>query len=130
TEGKLIVPINFPEPYNVEDPYDALKIPYSSLKHWEMAPYTLNLLADSSIDFSIISDGLKNTKDFLPNLRQAIKYGLSEKNALKALTFNPAQFINAYDQIGSLEKNKSANFFIASANIFDEKTIIHENWIK
>ncbi|HLU84561.1 MAG TPA: amidohydrolase family protein [Vicingaceae bacterium] len=130
TEGKLIVPVNFPEPYNVEDPYDALKIPYSSLKHWEMAPYNLKLLADSAIDFSITSDGLKNTKDFLPNLRQAIKYGLSEKNALKALTFNPAQFINAYDQIGSLEKNKSANFFIASANIFDEKAIIHENWIK
>src|SRR5690606_23211391 len=95
-----------------------------------MAHYNLKLLSVIVIDFSITSDVLNNTKVLLLNFSQAIKYGLSEKNALKALTFNPAQFINAYDQIGSLEKNKSANFFIASANIFDEKAIIHENWIK
>lgn len=130
TEGKVIVPINFPEPYDVEDPYDALKVAYSSVKHWELAPYNLKLLADSAIDFTITADGLKDKKDFLPNLRQAVKYGLTEENALKALTFNPAQFIGEYDNVGSLEKNKLANFIITSENIFEEKAIIHENWVK
>lgn len=130
TDGKIIVPINFPEPFDVEDPYDALKVTYSSVKHWELAPYNLKLLADSAIDFTITADGLKDKKEFLPNLRQAVKHGLTEKNALKALTFNPAQFIGEYDNIGSLEKNKLANFIITSENIFEEKAIIHENWVK
>ncbi len=130
TGGKLIVPINFPKPYEVADPYDALKINYSAVKHWELAPFNLGVLAKNGIEFSITASDLKEKKEFFKNLRNAIKSGLSEEDALKALTYSPANFINEYERIGSLTTGKLANFIITSENLFAEKNIIHENWIK
>ncbi|NCP45074.1 MAG: amidohydrolase family protein [Flavobacteriales bacterium] len=130
TEGKLIVPVNFPEAYDVEDPYAAMLISYSDVKHWELAPYNLGVLAKNEFDFAITAADLKDKKSFFINLQKAIASGLSKENALKALTYNPAQFINQYDKVGSLEKNKLANFIITSDSLFEEKTKIHENWIK
>lgn len=130
TEGKLIVPINFPEAYDVEDPYAAMLVAYSDIKHWEIAPYNLKIISDNNIDFAITAADLKDKKTFFTNLRKAIKAGLSKENALKALTYNPAQFIKQYDKVGSLEKNKIANFIITSNELFDEKAKIYENWIR
>jgi len=130
TEGKLIVPINFPKPYDVKDPYNALVVSLSDLKEWELAPYNLAIIAENAIDFSITTSDLKDKKSFFGNLRQAIKNGLSEQDALKALTYSPAEFIKMNDEIGSLDEGKWANFIITSTNLFDEKNVIYENWIK
>jgi len=130
TEGKLIIPVNFPKAYEVSDPYNSLTISYSDVKNWELAPYNLGIVASNEIPFSITPSDLKDKKDFFKNLRKAIKSGLSEQNALKALTYSPASFINEYDRIGSLDKGKLANFIITSKTLFAEKNIIYENWIK
>ena len=130
TGGKLIVPVNFHEAYDVADPYEAMLVPLRDLKHWELAPYNLGIIASNQVEFSITTAGLKNQKDFFTNLRKAIKNGLSEQDALKALTYSPANFINAYETVGSLEKNKFANFIITSSNLFDEKNVLYENWIR
>jgi len=130
TEGKLIVPVNFPKVYEVSDVYDALNVSYSDVKHWELAPYNLGIIANNEIEFSITTSDLKDKKLFFKNLRKAIKSGLSEENALKALTYSPANFINEYERIGSLEEGKLANFIITSENLFAEKNIIHENWVR
>jgi imidazolonepropionase-like amidohydrolase len=128
--GALIIPVNYPKAYDVEDPYDALKVSYSSLKNWELAPYNLGIVEENGVDFAITTSDLKDKKVFFKNLRKAIKSGLSEKAALKALTYSPANIINQYDKVGSLEKGKLANFVVTSKNIFNEKSIIHENWIR
>ena len=130
TGGKIIVPVNYPEAYDVADPYAAMLVPFSDLKKWEMAPYNLGIIAKNQVDFAITTAGLKEQKVFFENLRKAIKNGLTEQDALKALTYSPAQFVKAYDKVGSLEKDKLANFIITSSNLFDEKNSIHENWIK
>lgn len=128
TLSKFIIPINYPEALDVEDPYDADQASLSDLKHWEMAPVNLAMLEKNFIQFSITTADLKNKSDFLKNLRKAIKYGLSEKMALKALTYNPANFIGMQDEIGALKQGMYANFFISSTNIFDEDAIIYETW--
>lgn len=130
TGGKLIVPVNYPEAYDVADPYEAMLVPFRDLKSWELAPYNLGIIAKNQVEFSITTSGLKDRKDFFANLRKAIKNGLSEQDALKALTFSPASFINAYETVGSLEKDKFANFIITSSNLFDEKNVLYENWIR
>ena len=86
-------------------------------------------MAEAGIAFALTANDLKDKKQFWSTLRKAVEYGLSEKNALKALTWQPAQFLNAYDQIGSLEAGKVANFFIADGNVFKAKTKILESWV-
>ena len=129
TGSKLIIPMNFPKPYDVEDPFDAKIVKLSQMKHWELAPNNAKMLAENGMEFSITSADLKSKADFLKNLRLAVRRGLSEKDALKSLTYNPAMMIKL-TEIGSLEKGKLANFIITSGNIFEDQTKIYQNWIK
>ncbi|MFO0321786.1 MAG: amidohydrolase family protein [Bacteroidota bacterium] len=125
---KFIIPVNFPDALDVEDPYDAEQASLSELKHWEMAPANLAMLEKNHVQFCITSADLKDKSVFLKNVRKAIKYGLSEKTALRALTANPASYIGVQDVVGSLKKGMLANFIITSKNIFDDDAIIFETW--
>lgn len=127
---RLIIPLNFPLPYDVEDAYDAGNITLTELKHWEMAPANPMALEKYFIPFAITSADLKDKKDFWKNLRKAINYGLSEKQALQSLTTIPASYLNLSDKLGKIQTGMIANFIITSGNLFDEKTIIYENWIQ
>ena len=126
---KYIVPLNFPVAYDVEDPLDAETVSMAELKHWELAPTNPAQFEKNFIQFCLTSADLKDKKEFLTNLRKALKYGLSEKMALKALTLNPATFLNVQDKIGSLKKDLSANFFISNRSIFDNEAVVMQSWV-
>ena len=126
---KYIVPLNFPVAYDVEDPLDAETVSMAELKHWELAPTNPAKFEKNFIQFCLTAADLKDKKEFLTNLRKAVKYGLSEKMALKALTLNPATFLNVQDKIGSLKKDLSANFFISNRSIFDNEAVVMQSWV-
>lgn len=131
TGGSFIIPLTFPKPFDIEDPADARNISYTQMKDWEMAPSNPSALEKAGIRFAITGFGLEaNPKDFWNNLRTAIRYGLSEKQALKSLTEVPAQLLGISDMTGTLNKGKLANFIISSDNIFKKENIIHENWVQ
>ncbi len=130
TNAPLIIPVNFPDAYDVDDPYDAENVALADMMHWELAPANLGMLAQEGIPFTITSDGNKDDKTFLKNLRKAVQYGLPEDAALKALTYTPAQLIQADNQLGSLQAGRVANFIITSGNIFQNDAMIYENWIQ
>ncbi len=125
----LVIPINFPEGYDVRDPYDALNVSLKDLKHWEMAAANAARVDAAGIPFALTTAGLKEKSKFMENLRKAIEYGLSEEAALKALTWQPANLVNAYSITGSLETGKIANFLITSGNVFKAETKIYQNWV-
>jgi len=98
--------------------------------HWELAPTNAGVLAKNGVTFAFTTDGLKKKSSFMANVRKAIKNGLDESAALKALTTTPAAMLGMSNQIGSLKTGNHANFIITNGNLFKEKTIIHENWIQ
>lgn len=57
-------------------------------------------------------------------------YGLTEKQALKALTEVPASMLGISDKVGTLAKGKMANFIITSDDLFKKDNIIYENWVE
>ncbi|GAB3787115.1 amidohydrolase family protein [Spirosoma horti] len=130
TGASLIVPLNYPQPYDVEDAWDADNVALAELKHWEMAPLNAGRVAGANIPFALTTAGLKNKADFWANLRKAIENGLTEQKALEALTTVPARLIRADDQIGSLKKGHIANFIITSGNLFSADNVIYENWMR
>jgi imidazolonepropionase-like amidohydrolase len=130
TGAAFIIPINFPKAFDVEDPFDALQADLSDLKHWELAPTNPANLASKNIKFALTTAGLKEKSKFSLNLRKAIEKGLTEEQALKALTHTPAHLIGADDKIGSLEAGKVANFIITNNNVFKKETKILHNWVR
>lgn len=130
TGNAFIVPLNFPEAYDLSDPYDVLNITLSQLKAWELAPTNAGLLASKQIEFALTAADLKNKTDFWKNIRRAIDNGLSPQDALKAMTYTPANLVKAGDVIGQLKKGYFANFIITSKQLFDKDNAILENWVK
>ena len=128
-KNEFIIPVNFPAAYDVSDPDLTSKISLGSLREWNQSPSNLYLLEKNNIKFSITSMGLKKKSDFLPNIRKAIKRGLSKKSALEALTINPANILKQEGITGELTKGSYANFLVTSKPIFDDKAEIYENWV-
>src|SRR5690606_24176742 len=102
TGASFIIPLDFPKAFDVEDPFDALQADLSDLKHWELAPHNPAMLASAGFEFALTTSNLEQKSAFHSNLRAAIENGLSEEQALKALTYTPAKLIQAYDVVGSL----------------------------
>ena len=130
TKASYILGIDFPVALDVEDANDARFVALSEMKHWELAPTNPAAFEKAGINFSISAAEMKDGKQFLANLRKAIQYGLSETKALEALTKNPAQQVGVFDQVGSLEVGKLANFLITTESIFNSNAKIIENWIQ
>jgi len=126
---QLIMPLNFPEAYEVEDPYIALNIDLEDLRHWELAPGNPNTMIKNGIAISLTTDGLKKTADFKTKLLAAIKAGLTPKEALKALTSNPANWIGVGDQLGSLDPGKIANFIVCKGDYFTKEGKLIQTWV-
>lgn len=79
--------------------------------------------AKKGIKFGFSSNGT-NPKTALANIRRMIKAGLSEDDALAALTTNTAQILGVSQTMGSIQNGKIANVIVSNAPIFDEKSKI------
>ena len=130
TKASYILSLNFPATQEVDDPNDAKYVSLADLKHWELAPTNPAALEKANIPFALTTADEKDLKQFWSNLHKAIEYGLSENKALDALTKTPATWLGVYDKVGSLDEGKLANFLITTGPLFNEKTVIVENWIQ
>ncbi|GCC53293.1 amidohydrolase [Chryseotalea sanaruensis] len=61
-------------------------------------------------------------KDIPSNLRRMIAAGLTEDQALAALTTTPAQLLGLSDRMGSIDNGKMANLVISDKSYFNEKS--------
>lgn len=127
----LVVPITFPEAYDVKDPFVARQIPLRDLKHWEQAPSNLYYLNKKGIPVAITSKGIKKAEEFWKNLHAAMERGLSPKDAIAALTTTPAKLFNLSHQLGTLEEGMIASFSVFDLDpfVFTDATL-EEAWTK
>lgn len=126
----LLVPLQFPQAFDVSDPLLARWVEFSEMKHWELAPSNPYLLSQAGISFAITSSGLVDKKDFLKNLRKAVERGWSKKDALASLTTTPSRYLKTEQSLGQLKPGFLANFFICSEEIFSDDAVIWESWIQ
>jgi len=111
----IVIPLDFPDAYDVGSPIAAMEVSYADLKHWEMAPFNPRILHEAGVEFAFTTSRGDN---FLRDLRYAVAYGLPERIALEAVTTIPAGWLNIQDEVGTLEPGKRAIFNVFSNNIF------------
>ncbi len=125
----LIVPFNLPEAYDVEDPYDALEVSYTRLKHWEMAPWNAALLDTARVTFALTAHGRKDLKDLWKDLRKLVACGLDSARAIELITVEPARLFGMDDRLGALRAGMTANLLICTEHLLHTKNTIHETWV-
>jgi imidazolonepropionase-like amidohydrolase len=129
TKGSFIIPLNFPGPIDLIDPLLARQVPLEEMKHWDWAPSNAASLKSAQVPFVFTADGLEDKSQILKQVRKAAMYGLTEEDVFTALITRPAQWIKAYDLIGSLEKGKFANLIVTTHPLLSKQCQIEYNWV-
>lgn len=94
------------------------------------APKVPRELTKAGVTFGFSSAGMDDPKDFVKNASKAIKAGLAEDAAIRALTITAATIAGVSDRLGSIEKGKAANLVVTDGNLFDEKTKITRVYVE
>jgi imidazolonepropionase-like amidohydrolase len=94
------------------------------------APKVPGELAKAGVMFAFGSAGLTDPKDFVRNASKAVKAGLAQDAAIRALTISAATMAGVGDQLGSIEMGKVANLIVTDGNLFDEKTTIKRVFVE
>ena len=109
------------EAYRLADKLAARKIPvivgpiFSYYQKEETSRAQLEnpaLLHKAGVKIAFQTGSIRNFGDLIYQAQTAIKHGLPYQEALKALTINPAEIFGIGDQIGSLEKGKTADIVL------------------
>ena len=87
----------------------------------EIYPANAATLAKEGIAFALVSGANADASSVLKNVRAAIKAGLTEDAALKALTIQPARYLGLDKTLGTLEPGQIANVILVKGGIFDDK---------
>lgn len=84
---------------------------------------TPGVLAKAGCHVSIITDNSVIPQQYLPLCAgMAVKAGMDEFDALKAITINPAEHIGVADRVGSLEVGKDADVVVTAGCPFEVMT--------
>ncbi|MEZ5344203.1 MAG: amidohydrolase family protein [Pyrinomonadaceae bacterium] len=121
----VLLSMNLPKRTTAEAP-DADPEPMTTLRLRAEAPKNAAKLIQAGVKFGFQTDGLKNLGEYLSNVDESIKNGLSEKDAIRALTLSPAEILGVSDQLGSIDKGKIANLVVTKGDLFSkDRTITH-----
>jgi len=89
----------------------------------DMTPENPGLMAKAGVKVAIQTDETSAVKYLTINAALAVREGMPEEEALKAITINAAEIIGVADRVGSLEVGKDADLVVFSGHPFDYRTV-------
>jgi imidazolonepropionase-like amidohydrolase len=125
----LILKVDFPRPYRLDDETEWLDVPLERLRRMDRAASNPKWLRDAGLTFSLTTAGLENAEDFTARVREALARGLSRDDALAALTVAPARQLGLGDRLGTIEAGKIANLAVETGEPFAVVSRVTEIWI-
>ena len=98
---------------------------------YDAIPYNGSLLHERGVSVSFNSDSSDLARRMNLEAAKAVKYGaVSEEEALKFVTINPAKQLRIDKWVGSLEIGKDADFVIWNGHPLSTQTLCDETWIE
>ena len=107
-----------------------LSYPRRSSDRYDMAYANAGKMQKAGIIVALRTNETANVRNLPFNAGFAAAYGMGKKEALKAVTINPAIIFGIDSNYGSLEKGKVANLFITDGDPFETKTNVKHLFIK
>lgn len=90
----------------------------------EMTPRNPGIMARAGVKVAIQTDEMSAVKYLTINAALAVREGMPEEEALKAITINAAEIIGIADRVGSLEVGKDADLVVFSGHPFEYQTVV------
>src|SRR5207248_2913611 len=83
---------------------------------WQATPYAIKILTDKGVVVAIHSDSADMVQRFNIEAAKTLRYGMTEEQALKLITINPARALGIEDRVGSIERGKDGDIVIFDHN--------------
>jgi len=128
TGAPLVVPVNFPEAPDVSTPEKAIEVGTEELRQWQDAPGNAAVLAKAGVTFALTSNGLKDPKTFAAAVGKAIDRGLTDAQALAAVTTTPARLLGLEARLGTIAAGRIANLTVTRGALFHGGKV-REVWV-
>jgi len=85
----------------------------------DMTPRNAGILANAGVKVAIQTDQMSAVRYLRLDAAVAVNEGMSDDDALRAITLTPAEVLGIDDRVGSLEAGKDADIVILSAHPLD-----------
>jgi len=121
-DAAILLPVRLPKVPDVSSPGRSESVSLRDLWTWELAPTNAVRLAAAGVPFAFTSARLEDRKEFRGNVRQAIRHGLDEGEALAACTTRPARLLGIDEVAGSLAPGKLAHVLLVDGPLFGDET--------
>jgi len=108
------------EPMDNLPSYDALGIRYENAA----------LLAKAGVKLSLMETDTHNSRNIRQQAGNAVSYGLTWDQALRAITLTPAETFGVADRYGSLDAGKVGNVVVWSGDPFEIATSVEHVFIR
>ncbi len=107
-------------------PVTAGPILFSRVKYElkDMTPRNPGVMAKAGVKVAIQTDEMSAVKYLAINAALAVREGMPEEEALKAITINAAEIIGVANRVGSLEVGKDADIVVLSGHPFDYRSVV------
>lgn len=96
----------------------------------QKAPRVPAALEKAGIPYAFSSEGLQNPADFLRGVGRAVhEGGLTQEQAIRALTISAAKIAGVSDRVGTLAKGKIANVIVVEGELFSDQPRIRRVYV-
>lgn len=89
----------------------------------QMTPRNPGILSKAGVKVAIQTDEMSAVRYLMLNAALALQQGMDQKEALRAITINPAEIIGVEDRVGSLEVGKDADLVVFSGHPLDYRSV-------
>lgn len=97
---------------------------------WDAIPYNAALMAERGVLVSINSDDAEEMRHLNLEAAKTMRYGgLSEEEALRLITINPATQLGIQDRVGSIEPGKDADLVLFSAHPLSIDAVVQQTYV-
>ncbi|REJ77825.1 MAG: hypothetical protein DWQ47_15795 [Acidobacteria bacterium] len=119
----VLLSLDFPK-RTLTEHKEAEPEPLDTLRLRANVPKNPSKLKAAGVKFAFHTGELKNMKEYFANARQAVENGLSESDAIRAMTLSAAEIFGVEKQTGSVEEGKIANLVVVKGDLLDEKSTV------
>jgi len=89
-----------------------------------LTPKNPGIMAKAGVKVALQTDEASAVKYLTIHAALAVREGMPEEEACKAITINAAEIIGVDDRVGSLEVGKDADLVVFSGHPFDYRTVV------
>ena len=125
----LVVPLQLPDAPDASTAAKADRVSLRQLQSWEHAPSNSRRLLDAGLTVAWTTARMEKRADFAARVRDAQRAGVTEDQALAAVTTTPAKLLGVDALCGTIAPGKLANLVVVDGDLFGEGRVVRDVWV-